>query len=702
MSKFGKRRESFRALGMAFLSTALMALAVGNSAYAAGNRQTVQGSVQSNGNGLGNYQVSMYAGLPNGRWKLLGQDNTNPAGHFTIKYSSPQTQAGKPRPPVFIEAVSGPVMLASAIGNVGKVPKQVVINERTTVATGNAFAQFITGDGIFGNPQGMSNAPSMAANLADPQSGEVGVVLGSVPNRDETTTLATFNSLTNVVASCVAVADNCAKLFAAATPPGGTAPTNVLQALANIVKNPSYLELDGSQAADDPLFDLSQQTQIYTPFLAARPTNWLLFLKLTGGFYSVQNEDNLLNGPANFAIDKQGSVWIANNYIPEPQGQTACAGNRMARFTPSGAVYPKSPYMGGGVSGAGYGITFDPNNKLWMANFGFQDPPCADTPEAAPSDSITKFNIRGKALSPSTGFAVGDISWPQGVVSDLKGNLFVANCGNDSITEIFKGNPKRTINIKLADASTTPNVPNVKPFGIALDLNGDAWVTDNFNNTMSIVSPEGKLLATLGNPASGPQVLTHPIGNIADSKGNIWVANSDWLDAPCPDTNNVGMGMSPSITMYAANTRVPYQNSPFTGGGLTVPWGIAVDGNDSVWVFNFGSIPVDPVACAQTGLNQFKCAPTGISHFCGANVTACPAGLRRVGAPISPSLTGYQSNALERITGGQIDPSGNIWIAGNWKINATPDTNPGGNSIAIAVGAAAPLRTPLIGPPVPF
>jgi len=28
--------------------------------------------------------------------------------------------------------------------------------------------------------------------------------------------------------------------------------------------------------------------------------------------------------------------------------------------------------------------------------------------------------------------------------------------------------------------------------------------------------------------------------------------------------------------------------------------------------------------------------------------------------------------------------------------------NPGGNSIAIAIGAAAPIQTPLIGPPVPF
>jgi hypothetical protein len=185
-------------------------------------------------------------------------------------------------------------------------------------------------------------------------------------------------------------------------------------------------------------------------------------------------------------------------------------------------------------------------------------------------------------------------------------------------------------------------------------------------------------------------VLTHPVGDAVDSKGNVWVSNSDWLDVPCPTATRVGTGTNPSITVYQAGHRNPYHGSPFTGGGLTVPWGIAVDGNDTVWAFNFGAVPV----------GQQSSNPTGISHFCGMDTTYCPAGMKP-GDPISPS-TGYRSDALVRITGGQIDPSGNIWLTGNWKIDANPSLNPGGNSIAIVVGAAAPVRTPLIGPPVPY
>jgi hypothetical protein len=141
---------------------------------------------------------------------------------------------------------------------------------------------------------------------------------------------------------------------------------------------------------------------------------------------------------------------------------------------------------------------------------------------------------------------------------------------------------------------------------------------------------------------------------------------------------------------HQKGTRKPYPGSPFTGGGLKFPWGIAVDGNDTVWAFNFGEVPV----------GQTTSLATGISRFCGVSTRGCPKGLK-VGDAISPA-TGYTSDALERITGGQIDPSGNLWLTNNWKLDANPVVNPFGNSIVVAVGAAGPLKTPLIGPPVPF
>jgi hypothetical protein len=45
-----------------------------------------------------------------------------------------------------------------------------------------------------------------------------------------------------------------------------------------------------------------------------------------------------------------------------------------------------------------------------------------------------------------------------------------------------------------------------------------------------------------------------------------------------------------------------------------------------------------------------------------------------------------------------IDPSGNVWLTNNWKTVAI-QANPGGYQIVAFLGLAAPVKTPLIGPP---
>jgi hypothetical protein len=54
-----------------------------------------------------------------------------------------------------------------------------------------------------------------------------------------------------------------------------------------------------------------------------------------------------------------------------------------------------------------------------------------------------------------------------------------------------------------------------------------------------------------------------------------------------------------------------------------------------------------------------------------------------------------------RNMGISIDPSGNVWLANNWKEIAVQN-HPGGNSIAVLIGAAGPVKSPLIGLPKHF
>ena len=659
---------------------------------------TISGEVKSHLHPLAGYRVTLYANfsIAGGTQYPLASTVSGSDGRFNLRYRLPAVVAKKTPPILFVLAEKGKSTLAAVV-SADTVPGTLVVNERTTVATATAFAQFIHGRAIRGNHFGMQNAVRMAANMADPATGEVAEVLRLSPNGSDTSTLQTFNSLSNVVSACVVSAVNCQQLFTATSPAGESPSHNVLQALANATRYPSYpyYPLDSA----DPLFMLSLAAPVYFPALPHRPTSWLLFIKFTGGRYSAQDRFNLMNGPGNIAIDRRGNAWINDNYVPKATEETACAGQRLLKFLPWGETFPGSPYFGGGLSGAGFGITLDPKGNVWVGNFGFEAPDCADgTVPPDPSNkipathnSVSLFLKSGRPVSPEQGFTRGNIWWPQATVSDRDGNIWIANCGNDTVTRIPKGNPLLAQNIPLpgSDPDQQPTEsPLLKPFAIAIDRQGRAWITGNKSEKIYRIDTSGTAMEV----DIGSAQLSWPMGISSDSKGNMWISNSDSVNVPCVDPLDPQDGANPSVVFLPADGGDPIQK--FNQGGLSVPWGNAVDGDDTVWVFNFGHTPLEDVE------DGYEWPLTGITRFCGAG--RCPHGLA-VGEPISPD-TGYTSDALERITGGAIDPSGNIWLVNNWKKIGplTYDTNPGGNAFVIVPGAAVPVKTPLLGTPRSF
>src|SRR5262245_3347820 len=234
----------------------------------------------------------------------------------------------------------------------------------------------------------------------------------------------------------------------------------------------------------------------------------------------------------------------------------------------------------------------------------------------------------------------------------------------------------------------------MKPFGIAIDHEGNSWTTGSLNSTLAVIGLNGKVSEVI--PSQDPNgriQLSRPMGNASDSHGNIWVANSDFMDVPCPPspTPNLAFATAPSIALFLHHPdRKPHVGSPFTGGGLTIPWGIAVAGHDTVWVASCG-VPFTP-----TPLNPPWPAPNRVGNFCGVDTSKCPPTKREVGKAMSPDGTGYTSDALIRNTAVAIDPSGNVWLANNWKRGPILN-NAGGNSIAVMVGAAGQVKTALIG-----
>ena len=646
---------------LAVFSLLLVMAACTDSDYEA--RTTLSGRVLSGDMPIADANVTLYraGAVRRSDAVILGTGQTDANGFFEITYIYIPPEVENVVLYLIADGPQASTRLASVIGAPPPLA-DIVINERTTVASAYAMAQFIDGDTIGGTYPGLQNAAAIVRNLVDIYTGDVSSVLGRFPNGPYTSARALFNSLANMLAGCVQNSASCSFLFNEATPAGGVAPDNVLQAVENIAHYP------GNNAAS--LFAVSQTHVVYEPDLTLPPDAWTLAI-----MYDGNGEE--LDGPGNIAFDKDGNAWVNNNYTfslnaSEPN---TCGDDHLLKLTPTGEDVPGAPYQGGGLYGSGYGIIVDLNGDVWATNFGFQGSECTEDVTQL-WNSVSKFSSEGVPISPTRdgdspgGYFLDDQAQPQGIISDRAGNIWIANCGSDSVTMFPGGDVDQRV--VFADFGVEA------PFDVAPDINGNVWVTSNHNNSVFQLDPNGNVIASVLNGEAG---INMPMGIASDSLGNVWVANSGIVDAPCGDTpiqfppaDDV-TGEFASVTMIQPNGE-PTADSPYKGGGLRAPWGIAVDGNDNVWVANF--------------------VGQRVSQICGARPSNCPPGLG-TGDPISPE-TGYSFNGLVRNTGVQIDPSGNVWLTNNWE-RIPKQTNPGGHQMVVFIGLAEPVKTPLIGYP---
>ncbi len=535
------------------------------------------------------------------------------------------------------------VVLASALGE--RASGHVVVNEATTVAAGYALAQFARHGWLGGAEPGLGNAMLMTRNLVDLRTGRRAPFLLRSPNGTATQTLPTFDALASIVAGCATRTNDCGAFLTAATDAWGTRPRTTWEAMSALPKNPT-----GDPAG---VFAQVPRHPAYRPVLRRAPQDWVLALQFVG-------KGRQFNGPGNVAFDEHGAVWVINNAQWAVRLKNVCPGLGIFKLDPFAPGRPLEEYTGGGINGAGFGIGFDPDGHLWAGNFGFSGDKCTTPPT---SDSVTELRPDGRPVSPDQGYQQGPLSWPQGTVSDRSGNIWIASCGNSTLVRYEGGDPDKSRLVRRGIG---------RAFDVAVNADGNVFVTANQGQQVFGFTPRGKALP--GSPYGNGSIFSLPLGIASDRLGNTWVSNSGLIPSPCKS----GEGLpTPTGTHYGSVVQVGPRGhlTKYAGAGLTIPWGIAVDGDDNVWVANFGG--------------------QRVSRLCGARVATCPTG--HPGDPISPA-GGYSFDGLQRNTGVEIDPSGNVWLTNNWK-KVPAQANPFGRGLVAFLGMAPPVRAPLIGAP---
>jgi hypothetical protein len=693
------RRNPFFRLA---LSTALFATAgLGYASGAAAN--LIEGRVEGGGGAIAEATVTLWAAGPGAPRKLAeaktkvdgGFDLTSGAGTGDPGVLYLIATGGEPR----VGSNKGPNPAIALMATLGATPpKRVTINELTTVASAWTGAQFLNGTALGGNALGLRIAAGNVRNLVNLESGGLGPVIQDPLNSSQTATLATFDTLADLLTGCIARVrdDACRTLFAVATPPGGVAPTDTLTAAQNIARNPSH-QTQKLFALLDAFYPVpagkSWRAVPFIPYLSFAPSAWTLSLVYSGGG---------LNSLGGIAIDGEGNMWADDNFLVGAQSTIwSSFGGGLSELAPNGT--PLSPmtvgYRGGGIDGPGFGIAIGADDRVWATSLG--------------AKNISVFDRKtGKPLSPATGYDFGgQLGSMQGIITTPQGDVWALDNEKSQIVYLPKGDAaKGRILGRTVDGKSVDGTLQVKgPFHLAVDQQDRIWVTNSGSKTVT------RFPASDPGKAEQIEVGFGPHAVAIDSLGNAWVANS----VGHPDTREklalvenlleskyeglVGSASKADdaakqwIGLYELLVKYPGGDvsmvrpdgsvlPPFDGGkSINGPWGIAIDGNDNVWVAN---------AMGRS-----------VTHLCGARPANCPPGMK-TGDPISPP--GGHIGGLQIITDVAVDPAGNVWVANNWDMpdqgfKEVPEpalaTRFGGNGAVVFFGLARPVRTPLIGPP---
>lgn len=162
--------------------------------------------------------------------------------------------------------------------------------------------------------------------------------------------------------------------------------------------------------------------------------------------------------------------------------------------------------------GAMSGLAIDDNDTLFVTDVGLHR---VDVFAPGKHEMVTAFG--GDVLSKPTSIAI-----------DTQNRFaYVVDSDND-VVDVFDADSYRLLR-KIGTPGkkhtlTTPGTFSL-PIGVAVDGDGNVYVTDTFNNRVEIFDADGAFISQFGKNGDGPGDFERPKGIAVDCDGHIWVAD---------------------------------------------------------------------------------------------------------------------------------------------------------------------------------
>jgi predicted outer membrane repeat protein len=222
--------------------------------------------------------------------------------------------------------------------------------------------------------------------------------------------------------------------------------------------------------------------------------------------------------------------------------------------------------------GAAYSIVANPNNNVGalvaLASVG--SPPFSPYYGFLPDAWEMALNFNNNN-SPGAAFF-----FPYSLALDASGNVFVANEGAESVSELTTASNYYANDFSFAPANAIFN----DPWSIAVDRSGNVFVTNFGNYSVSELTAASSYLSgsnfnnsNTGNPGAS---FSEPVAIALDASGNVFVANESG--------NTVSELLEPNYT-----TGLNFNNTNSPGAAFANPVSLALDESGNVFAANLGS-----------------------------------------------------------------------------------------------------------------